>query len=47
VGSVTAGDLLTSWVAHDAIHIRQLNRLQRQFLEAELSEYSPAYAGPW
>lgn len=46
-GRITAGDLLTSWVAHDHIHIRQLNRLHRQFLVARLSEHSPEYAGRW
>lgn len=46
-GEITAGDLLTSWVAHDHIHVRQLNRLHRQFLVARVSEYSPAYAGRW
>jgi hypothetical protein len=46
-GPIRAGDLLTSWVAHDHIHIRQLNRLQREFLVASVSGYSPDYAGPW
>jgi hypothetical protein len=46
-GPIRAGDLLTSWVAHDHIHIRQLNRLQREFLVASVSGYSPAYAGRW
>lgn len=46
-GRLTAGDLLTSWVAHDHIHIRQLNRLQRQYLVSELSDDSPDYAGNW
>ena len=47
LGRISAGDLLTSWVAHDHIHIRQLNRLHRQFLVASVSEYVPDYAGPW
>ena len=46
-GRITAGDLLTSWVAHDHIHIRQLNRLQREYLAAELTRHSPDYAGSW
>jgi len=46
-GPITAGDLLTSWVAHDHIHIRQLNRLHREYLVAVVSEHSPVYAGPW
>jgi hypothetical protein len=46
-GPIRAGDLLTSWVAHDHIHIRQLNRLHREYLVASLSRYSPDYAGRW
>ncbi|HUF75186.1 MAG TPA: DinB family protein [Longimicrobiales bacterium] len=46
-GPITAGDLLTSWVAHDHIHIRQLNRLHREYLVSELSGHSPDYAGRW
>ena len=46
-GRITAGDLLTSWVAHDHIHIRQLNRLHREYLVTELSGHAPEYAGRW
>ena len=46
-GPITAGDLIVSWVAHDYIHIRQLNRLHREYLLASLPEHSPAYAGKW
>ncbi|HIF21480.1 MAG TPA: DinB family protein [Gemmatimonadetes bacterium] len=46
-GELRAGDVLTSWLAHDFLHVRQLNRLHRQYLAAELSDYSPDYAGPW
>lgn len=46
-GPITAGDLLTAWVAHDHIHIRQINRLHRQYLVTVLSERSPEYAGTW
>lgn len=46
-GRLTAGDVMTSWVAHDFIHIRQINRLHRQYLTTELSPHSPGYAGPW
>ena len=30
---------LASWLAHDFIHVRQLNRLHRHYLAAELSNY--------
>jgi hypothetical protein len=46
-GPITAGDLATSWVAHDHIHVRQLNRLHRDYLVHELSRHSPRYAGRW
>jgi len=48
MGTIRAGDLLSSWVAHDFIHIRQINRLHREYLvEAVLPEYSSDYAGKW
>ena len=46
-GSIAAGRVMTSWLAHDHIHIRQINRLQREYLVSELSEYSTDYAGDW
>jgi hypothetical protein len=46
-GPISAGDLLTSWVAHDHIHIRQINRLHRDWVVASLSDRSPRYAGRW
>ncbi len=46
-GPISAGDLMISWVAHDHIHIRQLNRLHREYVVASLPEHSPAYAGKW
>ncbi len=48
VGAISAADLLASWVGHDFIHIRQLNRLHRQYLDQELlPDASMGYAGPW
>jgi hypothetical protein len=46
-GPIRAGDLMISWVAHDHIHVRQLNRLHRDFLVASLPGNSPDYAGKW
>ena len=46
-GPLPAGGVLTSWLAHDFIHVRQLNRLHREYLASELSDYSPDYAGRW
>ncbi len=46
-GPIRAGDLMLSWVAHDHIHVRQINRLHREFLVASVPSYSPEYAGRW
>jgi hypothetical protein len=45
--TLRAGDLLHSWVAHDFIHIRQMNRLHYEHLLAKDAGFSPAYAGKW
>lgn len=47
LGPMTAGQLLTSWLAHDFIHIRQINRIHREYLVAELSHEPADYAGRW
>jgi hypothetical protein len=46
-GSMTAGDMLSSWVAHDFLHIRQLARLHWEFIRHGAQPYSVAYAGDW
>lgn len=46
-GSMSAGDMFVSWVAHDNLAIRQLVELRRFRLEALAQPYSPDYAGPW
>lgn len=46
-GSMSAGNMLASWMAHDQLHMRQLVELHR-FLSAERANpYSMAYAGEW
>lgn len=47
VGRIAAGDLMTAWLAHDLIHIRQMTRLHYEFLAERAAPYSPAYAGDW
>ena len=42
-----AGDLLCSWLGHDLIHIRQINRLHREYLTSVCPGFSPDYAGAW
>lgn len=44
-GSMTAGELFASWVAHDNLHIRQLVELRRKRIEDITKPYSIQYAG--
>jgi hypothetical protein len=46
-GALRAGDLLCSWLTHDLIHIRQINRLHYEYLAEISPEFSAAYAGDW
>ena len=46
-GTLTAGDLLASWLAHDFLHIRQLARLHWQYVGELADPYQTAYGGPW
>lgn len=47
LGRMRIGDLLASWAAHDLLHLRQLTRVQFQWLEREAAPYSTRYAGEW
>jgi hypothetical protein len=46
-GSVTAGEMFASWVAHDNLHIRQLVELRRARIENITNPYEIEYAGKW
>jgi hypothetical protein len=46
-GSIRAGDLLASWVAHDLLHMRQLVELHWSYNEEQVESYSTRYAGEW
>lgn len=46
-GTLAAGDLLASWLAHDFLHIRQLARLHWQYVSAIAQPYQTTYGGPW
>ena len=46
-GPILAGNLLTSWVAHDNLHLRQLVELQRNRIVAAAEPYGVRYAGEW
>lgn len=46
-GSLTAGDMLASWLAHDLLHMRQLVELRYSITAAASSSFSLEYAGEW
>ena len=46
-GDISAGDLLASWAAHDALHLRQIAKRLFQMIQRDADEYSTAYAGSW
>ncbi|MFC2172849.1 DinB family protein [Acidobacteriota bacterium] len=45
-GKLTAGDLLSAWVAHDFLHIRQLVNIRLAYMEHRVKPYSIRYASP-
>jgi hypothetical protein len=46
-GSVSAGEMLSCWIAHDNLHIRQLVELRRMRIEKITKPYPIEYAGDW
>jgi len=46
-GSISAGEMFASWVAHDNLHIRQLVELRRNLIERMTQPYDIQYAGDW
>ncbi len=46
-GSMRAGDMFASWVAHDNLHIRQLVELRRWDIERNTKPFKIRYAGDW
>jgi hypothetical protein len=47
LGRLRAGDLLTAWTVHDALHLRQVTRWTYERTLADAAPYEGAYAGPW
>jgi hypothetical protein len=47
LGSMRAGDVLVAWVAHDALHLRQIAKRLYQLSARDGEAYSPDYAGSW
>jgi len=46
-GSVSAGEMFASWIAHDNLHIRQLVELRQSRVERITKPYDIQYAGDW
>jgi len=44
---IRAGDVLVSWVAHDFLHLRQMNELLYAWNEKQAPPYSVQYGGGW
>lgn len=46
-GPIAAGDLLASWAAHDALHLRQIAKRLWELAARDAPGFSTAYAGEW
>jgi len=46
-GPISAADLLASWCAHDALHLRQIARRLYQLTQRDGAPASVGYAGDW
>ena len=46
-GSLSAGDMMASWLAHDLLHLRQLIELRYALNEKGCAPYNIEYAGGW
>ena len=46
-GSISAGDIFVSWVAHDLLHMRQLVELHWAYTLTKSAPYRVDYAGTW
>ncbi|MBC7875920.1 MAG: DinB family protein [Anaerolineales bacterium] len=47
LGTMSAGDMFSAWVAHDNLHVRQLVELRRRYIERITKPYKIRYAGDW
>ncbi|HEX8369070.1 MAG TPA: DinB family protein [Pyrinomonadaceae bacterium] len=45
--TLAAGDLLASWLAHDYLHLKQILRLQYDYVNFIAENYKTGYAGTW
>lgn len=46
-GTIRAGDVMASWLAHDHLHIRQLNELHYLWHKKQSEPFDVGYAGDW
>lgn len=46
-GAMRAGDLLASWCAHDALHLRQVAKRLHQLTDHQAGDFKVGYAGDW
>ncbi len=46
-GTMSAGEMFASWIAHDNLHVRQLVELQRARIENITKPFAIVYAGDW
>jgi transposase len=46
-GPIRAGDLLASWAAHDALHLRQIAKRLYERASLDAPGFLTRYAGPW
>ncbi|MDX2117823.1 MAG: DinB family protein [Planctomycetota bacterium] len=46
-GPLRAGDLMASWAAHDALHLRQIAKRIYNLAERDAPGFKLAYAGDW
>lgn len=47
VGPVRAGELMASWAAHDALHLRQISKRLYELATRDAPGTDAAYAGTW
>ncbi len=47
MGPLSARFFLTNWLAHDYLHLRQITRLQYDYLQVQQEPLSIKYAGNW
>ncbi|MCH2135562.1 MAG: DinB family protein [Phycisphaerales bacterium] len=46
-GSMSGGDLMAAWTAHDALHLRQLARRLHELAVRDGLPFDASYAGDW